>query len=129
MKNYIEVKATIQIPVEKVQDLITCAIEGSSHYWARFKFPDNYKSKYSSYEKIPFGDDEIEIYDIETDVFLGILNKANIKKGLQLMADYEDLKGKKIPARHFKNLATDNDDAETADVLMQLCVMGEIVYG
>ncbi len=129
MKNYIEVKATIQIPVEKVQDLIICAVEGSSHYWARFKFPNNYKQKYRRYEKIPFGGGEIEVYDIETGELLGTLNKANMKRGLQLMADYEDKHGKAVPARHFKNLATDNDDAETADVFMQLAVMGEIIYG
>ena len=41
------------------------------------------------------------------------------------MADRKDLKGKLIPAKHFKNLATDNEDAETADVFMQLAVMGD----
>ena len=45
------------------------------------------------------------------------------------MADRKDMKGKVVPARHFKALATDNEDAETADVFMQLAVMGEIVYG
>jgi hypothetical protein len=45
------------------------------------------------------------------------------------MADCKDMKGKQVPARHFKNLATDNEDAETADVFMQLAVMGEIVFG
>ena len=57
------------------------------------------------------------------------MNRASIKVGLQLMADCKDLKGKQIPARHFKNIATDNEDAETADVFMQLAVMGEIVFG
>jgi hypothetical protein len=45
------------------------------------------------------------------------------------MADCKDMKGKVVPARHFKALATDNDDAETADVFMQLAVMGEVVFG
>ena len=55
--------------------------------------------------------------------------RASIKVGLQLMADCKDMKGNQIPHRHFKNLATDNEDAETADVFMQLCFMGEIVLG
>ena len=45
------------------------------------------------------------------------------------MANRKDMKGKVVPARHFKDLATDNEDAETADVFLQLAVMGEIVYG
>jgi hypothetical protein len=45
------------------------------------------------------------------------------------MADCKDMKGKQVPARHFKNLATDNEDEETADVFLQLAVMGEIVFG
>ena len=71
----------------------------------------------------------VEVYDIETDELLGHLNRASVKVGLQLMADRKDMKGKTVPARHFKALATDNEDAETADVFMQLCVMGEIVFG
>ena len=129
MQDYIEVKATVRIPNQKIQDLMTTAIEGGSHYWAKFVFPNHYKDKYQSYAEIPFKDGNIEVYDIETDELLGYLNRASIKVGLQLMADRKDLKGKQIPARHFKALATDNEDAETADVFMQLSVMGEIVYG
>jgi hypothetical protein len=129
MDRYIEVRATVRIPNEKIQDLITTAIEGGCHYWAQFKFPDNYKDKYQSYAEIPFEGGEIEVYDVETGKLLGVLNQASIKVGLQLMADCKDLTGKVVPARHFKNLATDNEDAETADVFVQLSVMGEIVYG
>lgn len=31
--------------------------------------------------------------------------------------------------RHFADLLSENDDATTADVFLQLCVFGEIVYG
>ena len=129
MKEYIEVKATVRIPYEKIQDLIVSAIEGGTNYWAEYKFPDNWKEKYQSYEQIPFNSDNIEVYDVETNELLGYLNRATIKVGLQLMADRKDMKGKAVPARHFKNIATDNEDAETADVFMQLSVMGEIIYG
>jgi len=129
MQNYIEVKATVRIPNQKIQDMIITAVEGGSNYWAKFRFPDNYKDKYGSYELIPFKNDNIETYDCETGKLLGYLNRASIQVGLQLMADRKDLKGKVVPARHFKALATDNEDAETADVFMQLSVMGEIVYG
>jgi len=129
MSDYIEVKATVRIPNQKIMDLITTAVEGGCHYWAQFKFPDNYKENYGSYEQIPFKDGNIEVFDIETGELLGILNRATIQVGLQLMADRKDMTGKQVPARHFKALATDSEDAETADVFMQLSVLGEIVYG
>ena len=129
MEEYIEVKATVRIPNQKIMDLITTAIEGGCRYWASFNCPDSWKEKYDCYQDIPFKGENIEVYDIDTDELLGYLNRASIKVGLQLMADRKDIKGKEVPARHFKNLATDNEDDETADVFMQLAVMGEIVYG
>jgi len=30
---------------------------------------------------------------------------------------------------HLKNFIEENDDAETADVFLQCCVLGDIVYG
>ena len=64
MDKYIEVKATVRIPNQKIQDLITTCLEGACRYWASFKFPDNWKDKYGSYEQIPFEDGNIEVYDI-----------------------------------------------------------------
>jgi hypothetical protein len=129
MKDYIEVKAVVRIPNQKIRDLIITALEGACRYWACFKFPPDWKEKYSSYEQIPFKHGNIEVFDVETDELLGYLNSASAKVGLQLMADCRDLKGKQVPNRHFKNLATGNDDAETADVFMQLAVTGEVVFG
>jgi len=127
--DYIEVKTTVRIPNQKIQDLIVSAVEGGSNYWAKFKFPTGYKDKYESYEQIPFNGGKFEVFDIETDELLGELNQSSTKVGLQLMADCKDSKEKAVPARHFKNLATDCEDAETADVFMQLSVMGEIRFG
>jgi hypothetical protein len=127
--NYVEVRARIRIPNHKIKDMITTALEGACRYWANFKFPDNWKEKCSSREEIPFSDEHIDVFDVETDEYLGVLNRTTIQTGLQLMANGMDLKGKVVPNRHFKNLATDNEDAGTADVFMQLAVMGEIVYG
>ena len=89
----------------------------------------DWQDKYKSYAEIPFQGGEIEVYDVETGELLGVLSKVTIQTGLQLMADRKDMTGKMVPARHFKAIATDNEDAETADVFIQLAVMGEIVYG
>ena len=129
MKDYIEVKATVRIPEQKINDMIVSTVEGGCNYWARFQLPKDWKKSYQNYYEIPMKGGEIEVFDVETDELLGVINRATVKVGLQLMADCKDIKGKQVPARHFKNLATDNEDAETADVFIQLSVMGEIVYG
>ena len=109
MSNYIEVNARVRIPEQKINDLIVSAVEGGSNYWAKLKFPNNYKNYFKSYEEIPMQGGEIEVFDIETEELLGVLNKATIQTGLQLMANCRDTKGKKVPNRHFKNLAIDNE--------------------
>ena len=129
MSKYIEVRARVRIPEQKINDLIVSAVEGGSNYWAKVKFPNNYKDNFKSYEEIPMQGGEIEVFDIETGELLGVLNKTTIQTGLQLMANCKDIEGKQVPNRHFKNLAIDNEDAETADVFMQLAVMGTIVFG
>lgn len=48
------------------------------------------------------------------------LDLAALKKGLQVMAE-------KHP-KHWSNFLTHNDDAITADVFIQCCLFGEIVY-
>jgi len=129
MEGYIEVNATVRIPIEKIKDLITTAIEGGANYWAKIQCPKGWKEKYGSIEEIPLQGGNIEVFDVETDELLGVLNLATINVGLQLMADRKDLKGKHVPARPFAAIAQDNEDAETADVFMQLAVLGEIVFG
>lgn len=49
------------------------------------------------------------------------LDRRTIEEGLAVMA-------KKYP-KHFGDLISENDDADTGDVFMQCCVFGEIVYG
>ena len=64
----------------------------------------------------------VDIYDIEDpDEILGTFNLENIKRGEEIML-------KEYP-KHFANILSENDDAETADVWFQLVVLGEIVYG
>ncbi len=64
---------------------------------------------------------ELELQDFEDATARYSLTFAKIKKGLTIMAS-------KYP-RHFKSILEDNTDAETADVLLQCALLGEIVYG
>lgn len=49
------------------------------------------------------------------------LDRAAIENGLQLMAT-------KYP-KHFADFITENDDNDTADVLVQFALFGDIIYG
>lgn len=49
------------------------------------------------------------------------VNLRTLKKGLQLMA--------KNQPKYFADIVNDNDDAITADVLLQLSTIGEVKYG
>ena len=129
MSEDIYVKALVRIPRQRVIDMITTATEGGSNYWAKFVFPDNWKNNDESHEQILFKSGHIEVYDVQTDELVGHLNKVTIRLGLQLMGQRKDIRGKAVPLRHFSNLFSGNGDAETADVFMQLCVMGRVVYG
>jgi hypothetical protein len=57
----------------------------------------------------------------EDDMAESTLNWPKLEKAVQLMAE-------KYPG-HFKNILDDNDDAETGDVLVQLALFGELVFG
>jgi len=69
---------------------------------------------------------KIAVYDVEEDEKeepLGYLSMDNIGKGLQLaMRDYP-----KVYAQHFPEY--NDGDVISADVLFQLMVMGDVVYG
>lgn len=49
------------------------------------------------------------------------VNLKTLKKALELMAE-------RYP-KYFADIINENDDAETADVLLQLATIGEVKYG
>lgn len=62
----------------------------------------------------------IKIMDIETKEHY-LLDLAMIKRGLETMASLH-------PA-HFADILAENDDMTTADVLVQLALLDDIIYG
>lgn len=120
-------------------DLIIDAIEGGSNYWYLFGIDsDNIIRKYIGVRKDFHGDffystfseaimtavvegDEIPVYDIETREMLGKLSLKSIEEGEEKMyADHP---------QHFGDILCENNDAITADVWFQYCVMGELIFG
>lgn len=129
----------LDIPQNKIQSLLCSALEGGSNYWyviERFDFaPELSETDFapggtyydddfqSSAYTVPFvegcamvitstEEDEREEYR---------LDRESIKKGLELMANTQPI--------HFGDFLAENDDADTADVFLQLCLFGDVIYG
>jgi len=136
------------IPEQRVRDLLTSAIEGGTGYWAliweyqfasglqysdfqedgKMQIPDNY---HHPAELIPFVPgcavlfvDSNEVARNADELPEGVtawkLDRQALHDGLRVMAEHH--------LRHWYNFIEGNDDAETGDIFLQLCLFGEIVY-
>lgn len=106
---------------ERIEDLLCNAWEGGSAYWCSARITRRGEDVTYVHEHATRGG-EIEIYDPEDpdEVPLGVLNADTIRRGVGLLGDHPG---------HLADIVAENDDAETGDVFLQLCVMGEVVYG
>ena len=130
-----KVQTTIDLSAERISDTLCCAFEGGSNYWYRiekFVRPVNFNNtpkdevefRHLSYPLNEGGSLVISnkpVAEEEGELKTATLNIASIQKGLELMAA-------KYP-RHFNDIVNENEDADTGDVLLQLCLWGELVYG
>ena len=117
------VQTTVTIDDKRVTDMLTNALEGGSTYWARKITNERFEGAEFASEAPMAGGSFILIHDAESDDMPGrtLINREVCEIGLQEMAE-------KYP-RHFANLIAGDDDAETADVFLQCCVFGEIIFG
>ena len=131
-----KVNISTDITEERIRNLLCGAFEGGSNYWyydLDYKMGEGYTiedfrekgrmtiEEYNQpYLLIPFveGCAVIGKYE-EGETFE--LTREKLIKGIQLMPV-------KCPS-HWKDFINENDDAITADVFLQLCLFGEIVYG
>lgn len=114
-----------------VDSLITAAFEGGSNYWYLINpdslvKPSGFKRDegvhYALLDAVYQGGSVI-VHDVnDVGEILGYLNVANINRGISLMSE-------RYMSSHWKDIITGEWDAETADVFLQLCVMGDIVFG
>ncbi len=117
----------------RAADLLCSAFEGGSNYWylidhkqvpvvAATPWGNEYMPSYISY---PFSQSgAIVIVDIEDpDGDKHTLNKAAIERGKTLLST-DDQYG-----HHLENVLQEQDDADTGDIFLQLCLFGEVIYG
>lgn len=117
-------------PRQMCEDLLIGALEGGSNYW--YFLPDlsmvprirGEPASVRIFRAVWDGGAEVPVTDgnePEGSKPLGMLTRAGMEKGLDLMM-------RKHPY-HYAHLFDGNDDATTADVWLQLALMGEIVFG
>lgn len=109
--------ATVNVPQQRIVDMFIGACEGGSNYWA-VKVKPLGKHK-DAYEAMLGG---FMVVDGERDDDTPIMvTKEKIAQAVELMAKNEP--------RHFSDMVSENDDASTADVFLQLCTFGKTIYG
>jgi hypothetical protein len=135
MDKKLNVTVPIEITLEKVSNLLCAGMEGGINYWAMI---DDYiepetvwhgKGASDTFRHIdyPLSDGGaviiLECGDDcdEDDAPKHRLDLAAIRRGLEVMA-------REAP-QHFADFLNDNDDADTGDVFVQCCLLGEIRYG
>jgi len=128
----ITITKEIEITDQQMSDLMVAALEGGINYWCRKA--EMKKDGIGGFdgvtledeEKLVYGNDIIGmggtliLYDAESSDKWE-LNKEKFMQGLVKTLEWGD----------FKNVdeLMDNHDAETADVLVQFAVFGELTFG
>lgn len=128
-----------------VMSLLCSAFEGGSNYWYTFLEIEKMPNGFDSLDQLKKAREdegldywhwcqlipcmggsvsfcEIPLYDARIKQWpLITLDREKLEKGLQLMAE-------KYP-KHWADFISENSDAITGDVFLQLCVFREIRYG
>jgi hypothetical protein len=135
----ITVTTTHDISISQVRNLLCCALEGGSNYWYRIDnqvLPpgtvfDDFKEGGKAQDPENYWHWAQLIPTLEGGSLLisapgeqygpRVLNLEAIKRGLQLLADNH-------PAV-FADVVDENEDAQTGDIFLQLCLFGEVILG
>ena len=118
------IKVEFEIEYDIFESIIVTAFEGGSNYWMDYDgshIPSEPKGEPYTVKiaKKLYNDPNynIPIIDCETEEELGILNQANLIKGIELSP------------MSFMNVHNENYDVWDTDAILQRAIMGEIVYG
>ena len=110
------------IPLERVADMLCCALEGGSTYWCYSFKPESYpKGTTYGHEAVAHGVPFVIEHEDDGPPLAIANSRGRITGTLQLMAD-------KYPS-HWADLIGERDDADTGDVFFQLLCFGEVIYG
>jgi len=128
-----------ELSKEDIINMFVTALEGGSNYWYvikhvpdKIKYAISYAGSSSSMAIINYIMDGGKIYfydseevsdeeDNDEDAYLGYVDIDKLLDAISIIKrDYPDV---------YKNIIMETYDANDADVFLQICVMGEVVYG
>lgn len=144
-----KVAVSLDIPREKLENLLISALEGGSNYWymiqsevqpREWTYWGSHNEQKTQYAHLlPFNeggalmiDDEAagDEKELATPVRL---DWDALVKGLQVWAldaaKSDDDKTRTAHPCHFADMLKDNGDATTGDVYLQYCLFGKVIYG
>lgn len=114
----------IEVKLQDIQDLLVCAFEGGSNYW--------YDQLEPFAESITEGHPSDKFYGNIMKHGFKLVDKENNRKAYDVTpAEFEialKLMHDKYPST-FNDIKTENTDAETGDIFLQLLVFREVIYG
>jgi hypothetical protein len=120
------IPVTITVPIQLLRDVLCTAIEGGSNYWCKF----------SEWQRTPDLDYlSVHVHEHEASADDGPVNQTvtaeDLAVGISRLAHAAVQDDPHFPAagRHLGNLLGENWDVETADVILQMTVFGQLVYG
>lgn len=124
-------QCSIFIPFQRIADLVCTGWEGGMYGSASWidtavvvqgGIKDGEPVEYSWEHPLYNGVLSLTYGEEENDTQTKLFNIASIRQGWRLF---------QLPANrhHFNDFMNENEDAITGDVFIQLCVLGEVVYG
>jgi len=128
----LHITIAVKVSLEHFEEIIVSALEGGSNYWYDLNIdefrkdllgesgePLSSRIAKSLFENPNF---EMNVYDVEDDSeVLGTVTQSSMLKALGV--------AKQDYSHHYHDLMEGVGDADTTDILFQLAVMGEIVFG
>ncbi len=123
-------QTTIALTDAQIADLLCAAFEGGVGYWCvitGYDRPIKPRSVWGEDTVYPHVDYPLtggsvlcQVTDEEDPPEL-VLDRAAIDRGLALLPT--------VAPKHLADILSENTDADTGDAYLQLCLLGEIVYG
>ena len=125
----------IEITSEKIEDILCSAFEGGSTYWANPMYDIDViiDDEYLYLDLTGLYSWEIPLYKFGVIYFTELMDKGTEDEQCHFLTYNTLISGAKTMAqkypRHFRDWINGHDDSITADVYLQCCLFGEIVYG
>jgi hypothetical protein len=131
-------KVEIEITDKQIGDLLTTALEGGSNYWyeiVKYQRPPGFADDWtyrvdtdrrSIFNHIDYpmnAGGSITIKSMEEPERCAVtLTRAKLRRGMQALASSKEY------AHHFFDVLKEDMDDTTADVFLQFCLYGDVIY-